>query len=60
MVDFFQITAGWHFLQRTMNNEDRRGFEKMISMPGFCVKKFEETYLLKRVNPFAQSWFFVS
>lgn len=27
----------------------------MIEQPGFCVKKFEETYLLKRVNPFAKN-----
>ncbi|CAI2357233.1 unnamed protein product [Caenorhabditis sp. 36 PRJEB53466] len=49
------IVAGWRYLQRTMNDEDRRGFEQMIRTPGFCIKKFEEMYLLKKLNPFAKN-----
>lgn len=29
--------------------------QRLIEQPGFCVKKFEENYLLKRLNPFAQN-----
>lgn len=47
------IRAGWVFMHRTMSDDDRMRFEQMINTPGFCVKKFEEMYLLRRINPFA-------
>uniref|UniRef100_A0A8R1HU44 Major facilitator superfamily (MFS) profile domain-containing protein n=1 Tax=Caenorhabditis japonica TaxID=281687 RepID=A0A8R1HU44_CAEJA len=37
-----------------MNEQDRRLFEKMINMPYFCVTKFEEIYLKKKIDPFAK------
>lgn len=42
-------------MQKSMSQEDRKGFEKMINMPGFSVEKFEEIYLLKKINPFVKS-----
>ncbi|UMM42036.1 hypothetical protein L5515_018027 [Caenorhabditis briggsae] len=47
------IRAGWIFMHRTMSVEDTQRFEQMINTPAFCVKKFEEMFLLRRINPFA-------
>ncbi|EFO82812.1 hypothetical protein CRE_00638 [Caenorhabditis remanei] len=49
------IRSGWRHLQRAMHDEDRVSFEQMINTPAFCVKKFEEMFLLKRINPYAQT-----
>ncbi|EGT43163.1 hypothetical protein CAEBREN_09483 [Caenorhabditis brenneri] len=49
------IRNSWRSLQRTMTMSDIRRMQRLIEQPGFCVKKFEETYLLKRLNPFAQN-----
>lgn len=49
------IRAGWLFMHRTMTEQDQMRFEQMINTPGFCVKKFEEMFLLRRINPFAPS-----
>uniref|UniRef100_A0A1I7TJ72 Bromo domain-containing protein n=1 Tax=Caenorhabditis tropicalis TaxID=1561998 RepID=A0A1I7TJ72_9PELO len=46
----------YRMLQSTLENkENEMQFAEIINSPGFCVKNFEETYILRNISPFTES-----